>query len=70
MLWKEKPPVLSQKLVVIDYMVMPKSILENNKNITLSIDIMFVNKISFVTTIIQHTKFTIVEVIQKRTKSQ
>ena len=49
---------------------MPKSILERNKNITLSIDIMSVNKIPFVTTISQHVKFTTVEVIQKRTKSQ
>ena len=57
------------KPVVIDYMVMPKNILENNKNITLSIDIMFVNKIPFVTTISRNIKFTTVEVIQKRTKS-
>ena len=39
------------KQVVIDYMEMPKNILESNKNITLSIEIMFVNKIPFVTTI-------------------
>ena len=31
---------------------------------------MFVNKIPFVTTISRHIKFTTVEVIQKRTKSQ
>ena len=49
---------------------MTKNILENNKNITLSIDIMFVNKIPFVATISRHIKFTTVEVIQKRTKSQ
>ena len=55
------------KPVVIDYMVMPKNILENNKNITLSIDIMFVKKIPFVTTISRHIEFTTVEVIQKRT---
>ena len=58
------------KEVVIDYMEILKSILESNKNITLSIDIMFVNKIPFVTTISRHIKFTTVEVIQKRTKSQ
>ena len=51
-------------------MVMPKNILENNKNITLSIDIVFVNKIPFVTTISRHIKFKTVEVIQKPTKSQ
>ena len=58
------------KPVVINYLVMPKNILENNKTITLSIDIMFVNKIPFVTTIIRHIKFTTVEAIQKRTKLQ
>ena len=58
------------KQVVIDYMEIPKSILECNKNITLSIDIMYVNKIPFVTTISRHVKFTTVEAIQKRTKAQ
>ena len=56
--------------VVIDFLVMPKNILENNKKITLRIDIMFVNKIPFVTTISRHIKFTTFETIQKRTKSQ
>ena len=55
------------KQVVIDYMEMPKSTLESNNNITLSIDIMFVNKIPFVTTISRHIKFTTFETIQKRT---
>ena len=58
------------KPVVIDFLVIPKNILENNKKITLSIDIMFVNKIPFVTTISLHIKFTTVEAIQKRIKSQ
>ena len=51
------------KPVVIDYLVMPKNILEKNKKITLSIDIMFVNKIPFVTTISRHIKFTTIEAI-------
>ena len=67
---KVKTTRTKPKPVVIDYMVMPKNILENSKNITLSIDIMFVNKIPFVTTIGRHIKFTTVEIIQKRTKSQ
>ena len=58
------------KKMVINYMELPKSILDSNRNITLSIDIMYVNKIPFVTTISRHVKFTTVEVIQKRTKSQ
>ena len=41
---KGKTTRTKPKPVVIDYLVMPKNILENNKNITLSIDIMFVNK--------------------------
>ena len=58
------------KEVVTDYIEIPKKILESNKNITLSIEIMYVNKIPFVTTISQHVKFTTVEAIQRRTKSQ
>ena len=55
---------------VIDYLVMPKNILENNQKITLIIDTMFVNKIPFVTTISRYIKFMTVESIQKRTKLQ
>ena len=49
-------------------MEIPKIILESNKNITLSIGIMYVNKIPFVTTISLHVKFTTIKAIQKRTK--
>ena len=49
---------------------MPKRILDSNNNITLSIDIMFFDKIPFVTTISRHVKFTTVEVIQKWTKAK
>ena len=48
--------------VVTDYMEIPKSILEKNKNNTLSIYIMYVNKIPFLTTISQHVKFTTVNI--------
>ena len=64
---KRKTTRTKPKPVVIDYLVMHKNILENNKNITLSIDIMFVNKIPFVKIISRNIKFTTVEVIQKRT---
>ena len=40
---KGKTTRTKPKPVVINYLVMTKNILENNKNITLSIDIMFVN---------------------------
>ena len=55
------------KEVVTDYMEIPKNILENNRNITLSTDIMYFNKIPFLTTISRHVKFTTVEAIQRQT---
>ena len=61
---------MKPKPVVIDYLVMPQNILENNNKITLSIDMMFVNKIPSVTTISRHINFMTVESIQKRTKLQ
>ena len=44
--------------------------LEKYKHVTLSIDIMYVNRIPFVTTISRNIKFTTVESIQNRTKAQ
>ena len=44
--------------------------MEKNKHVTLSIDIMYVNRIPFVTTISRNIKFTTVEAIQNRTKAQ
>ena len=44
--------------------------LEKNKHVTLSIDIMYVNRIPFVTTFSRNIKFTTVEAIQNRTKAQ
>ena len=44
--------------------------LENNKDVTLSIDIMYVNRIPFVTAFSRNIKFTTVEAIQNRTKAQ
>ena len=55
------------KEVVTNYMEIPKIILESNKNITLSIDIMYVKKIPFLNTISRYGKFTTVEAIQRQT---
>ena len=44
--------------------------LEKNKHVTLSIDIMYVNIIPFVTKISSNIKFTTVKAIQNRTKAQ
>ena len=56
--------------LVDDYVEIPTSVLEKNKHVTLSIDIMYVNIIPFVTTFSRNIKFTTVEAIQNRTKSQ
>ena len=56
--------------LVTDYVKIPQSVPEKNKHVTLSIDIMYVNRIPFVTTISRNIKFTTVEAIQNRTKSQ
>ena len=56
--------------LVTDYVNIPPSVLEKNKHVTLSIDIMYVNRIPFVTTISRNIKFTTVEAIQNRTKAQ
>ena len=56
--------------LVTDYVNIPSSVLEKNKHVTLSIDIMYVNRIPFVTTISRNIKFTTVEAIQNITKDQ
>ena len=44
--------------------------LEKNKHVTLSIDIIYANRIPFVTTFSRNIKFTTVKAIQNRTKAQ
>ena len=56
--------------LVTDYVEISPSVLEKNKHVTLSIDIMYVNRILFVTTFSRNIKFTTVEAIQNRTKAQ
>ena len=56
--------------LVTDYVEIPPSVLKKNKHVTLSIGIMYVNRIPFVTTISRNIKFTTVEAIQNRTKAQ
>ena len=52
--------------VITDYVKLPPSVLEKSKHVTLSIDIMYVNRIPFVTTISCNIIFTTVEAIQHR----
>ena len=56
--------------VVTDYVAVPHAIFEENKNFTLSVDVMFVNQIPFLTSISRHLKFTTAETLQNRTTSQ
>ena len=56
--------------VVANYVKLPPSVLEKNKYVTLSIDIIYVNRIPFVTTISCNIKFTTVKAIQNRNKDQ
>ena len=53
-----------------DYVAFPHAILEENRNVTLSVDVMFVNMIPFLTSIRRHLKFTTPETLHNRTTSQ
>ena len=53
--------------VISDYIAVPENVLQANRNVTFSADIMFVNKIPFFTTVSRDIKFTTVEGIEKRT---
>lgn len=52
--------------VVTDYVEVPPHILRENKNITISVDVMFVNKIPFLTSISRHIKFSTAETLPTR----
>ena len=56
--------------VISDYIAVPEDVLQANKDVTFSADIMFVNKIPFFTTVSRDIKFTTVEGIEKRTTKQ
>ena len=63
---KGKTTRTNSKLVVTDYVDIPPAVLNYNKYITLSADIVFVNHIPFYATISSHIKFTPVEAIPTR----
>ena len=56
--------------IVTDYVAVPHTIFEDNRNVTLSVDMMFVNQIPFLTSICRHLKFTTAETLHNRTTSQ
>ena len=51
-------------------MAVPRAIFEENINITLSVDVMFVNRIPFLTSISRHLKFTTADTLHNCTTSQ
>ena len=57
-------------LVVTDYVEVPHAIFEENRNVTLSVDVMFVNRIPFLTSISRHLKCTTAETLHNYTTSQ
>ena len=56
--------------VVTDYVAVSHAIFEENRNITLSVDVMFVNRIPFLTSISRHLKFTTAGTLHNLTTSQ
>ena len=56
--------------VISDYIAVPEDVLQANRNVTFSADIMFVNKIHFFTTVSRDIKFTTVEDIETQTLKQ
>ena len=53
-----------------DYVAVPNAIFEENRNVTISVDVMFVNRIPFFTSISRHLKFTTAETLHNRTTRQ
>ena len=56
--------------VVTYYVAVPHAIFEENRNVTLSVDVMLVNHIPFLTLISRHLKFINAETLHNRTTSQ
>ena len=57
---KGKTTRTKSKPVVTDYVYIPPAILDSNKDMNLSADILFANHIPFYATISRHIKFTTV----------
>ena len=55
------------KLVVTEYITVPIEVMKSNKNITISGDILFVNKIILFATVNHNIKFTTIKRIKNRT---
>ena len=53
-----------------DYVAVPQAIFEENRIVTLSVDVMFVNRVPFLTSIRRYLRFTTVETLRNRTTRQ
>ena len=56
--------------VTEDYIAIPKSIAKRHLELTLSIDLMFIQKQIFLVTVSQHLKFTTINHVEKRMTGQ
>ena len=56
--------------VTEDYVAIPKSIAKRHLELTLSIDLMFIQKQIFLVTVSHHLKFTTINHVEKRTTGQ
>ena len=56
--------------VVLDYVAVPHEIFKENRDVTLSLDVMFVNRIPFLASIRRNIKFKTAETLHNRTTSQ
>jgi hypothetical protein len=56
----------TQDPVMADYVEIPKDILDLNKDVTMVVDVMFMNGLPFITTISRKIKFTTIEYVTNR----
>ena len=52
--------------VVTDYVEIPREILDSRKELKVSTDIMFINKLPFLVSIIRRLKFTTIEYLSSK----
>jgi hypothetical protein len=55
--------------VTADYVAILKEILDINKEVTISVEVMFVSKLPFVTTISRNIKFTTIKYVRGRSQA-
>jgi hypothetical protein len=66
---KGKTVQATQEPFVTEYVEVPKEIIDLNKDITITADVMFVDGLGFMITFSRKIKFTTKEYVEKRTKA-